>query len=931
MKKLLIFFIFPILLLATVPTYENVTQLYVATFNRAPDSAGIKYWVDDSHLSLEDIAKSFFDQSETQTLYPPSTSNRDFIVSVYHNLFNRDPDTKGLDYWKQQLDSGLVQRSVFILAVINGAKDTAEYGNDKTILNNKGLAGLYFALNNYNDTTLAKNILQSVTDSPSSVDTIKDKLYEDSGTSSTTSCIVDFLYFNGNRYTTCYVDMPIDTCKSIKNSDDESTWYGFPVKGDCLSLGYPEDSKDTTTGAGAYVYYGKWGLYGDDNGYININDSTIISQTGGEKSISDMIIDVPQDAIYGSENVRAGKLGTTDSDSLSSEYAMTDILDKLQKPITVKLPLAKNVNAGTDVAFEYIPAKGGYSTSGGDSPYIWMFDAKLSNNYAVGQIYNFTDTQIPSGLSLWGRIKDALNPINSIKDTYSFIQAKAMHRTMTNDGAFKIYYSVNFASFNDPTLTLVDLVRDGLTTAETKLKNMGFDFDSLHKPIPVVLVKSSLMSSSTYKAEQTKPTKFVTNKYPMIKVNTAELLKAKNNTKTADAMRSTLGHEFFHTVQSLYDPSWFNNSSSLFLSEMSSVWFEYIMSNNPATYSTDVARAYATFQNYGIDYKSFGKYTVWTKGHINSIQNLAYGASTFLLYLTVYTQNNSIVYDIWQNYKNGNTAIQSIDRALQDDASTDLSTMWRRFAKDFNTGFKNFPYKDRASWPQFDYSEILNAKFDMPFTKSFTMPPYSANSIYIGNANTKQGYDINITISQKGGSKYDGDAYIFDALDMTQLQKLNFDGKPVTFHIDKKPSKRSIVLINSGPTKMDVKLNIISDMKKFVAFTMQYSCHDSDNKEVCSVENDPDSDIIKITDSGIVSAFPDFENASGTISDNGAVDITESYNGSFFDEVIHLKGTVSSGTITGTSEGIYPCSGTYTGRYLDEDEALILIDKYKDE
>ncbi len=54
---------------ATEANRENVAKLYVATFDRAPDAAGLDYWV-NTPLSLEEIAQSSFDQDETKTLYP---------------------------------------------------------------------------------------------------------------------------------------------------------------------------------------------------------------------------------------------------------------------------------------------------------------------------------------------------------------------------------------------------------------------------------------------------------------------------------------------------------------------------------------------------------------------------------------------------------------------------------------------------------------------------------------------------------------------------------------------------------------------------------------------------------------------------------------------------------------------------------------------
>ncbi|MBL0721742.1 MAG: hypothetical protein JJV88_04100 [Sulfurovum sp.] len=52
----------------TKPELDNVTKLYIATFGRAPKKEGSNYWLYESKLNLEDIARSFFDQPETLKL-----------------------------------------------------------------------------------------------------------------------------------------------------------------------------------------------------------------------------------------------------------------------------------------------------------------------------------------------------------------------------------------------------------------------------------------------------------------------------------------------------------------------------------------------------------------------------------------------------------------------------------------------------------------------------------------------------------------------------------------------------------------------------------------------------------------------------------------------------------------------------------------------
>jgi len=142
----------------------EITKLYVATFNRAPDKSGIEYWI-ESKMAIEEIAMSFFDQAETKELYPSENKDALFIKSIYSNLFNREPDSEGWTYWINTITSGAISRSLFILAVINGAK-----GEDALILQNKQKVGEYFANKGLNDIDDAKSVISSITSNSSSVE-----------------------------------------------------------------------------------------------------------------------------------------------------------------------------------------------------------------------------------------------------------------------------------------------------------------------------------------------------------------------------------------------------------------------------------------------------------------------------------------------------------------------------------------------------------------------------------------------------------------------------------------------------------------------------------------------------------------------------------------------------------------------------------------
>lgn len=160
-------------------TDESVTRLYVATFNRAPDRAGLQYWVKNAfggHACLEDIASSFFEQPETRSKYPDGTDEEVFVRKVYENLFNREPDDEGLKYWVKELKNGHIFKSQFILAVINGALSPTGSVDDATILKHKMDVGLEFVDAGLNDTQKAKAVMEGVTKDPESIEEAERKI-----------------------------------------------------------------------------------------------------------------------------------------------------------------------------------------------------------------------------------------------------------------------------------------------------------------------------------------------------------------------------------------------------------------------------------------------------------------------------------------------------------------------------------------------------------------------------------------------------------------------------------------------------------------------------------------------------------------------------------------------------------------------------------
>jgi hypothetical protein len=140
--------------MATSTQINAITALYVGYFDRAPDPAGLQFWIDqiDNGREFNTIAADFAASPEAVALYPYLTtpdvsSPAVFVTNIYANLFGRTPDQEGLDFWTGVLEDGSVSVADMIEAIIMGARDDAAAGtSDKSVLDNKVEVGLDFAL-----------------------------------------------------------------------------------------------------------------------------------------------------------------------------------------------------------------------------------------------------------------------------------------------------------------------------------------------------------------------------------------------------------------------------------------------------------------------------------------------------------------------------------------------------------------------------------------------------------------------------------------------------------------------------------------------------------------------------------------------------------------------------------------------------------------
>jgi len=111
----------------------SVARLYYLLFDRTPDSDGMQFWTQALRegTSLEEIATSFVESNEFHATFGSFGSNETFLSKLYDQAFDRAPDPDGETYWASAMEHG-----ASIAAVVTAFANSDEYGariNDRLI------------------------------------------------------------------------------------------------------------------------------------------------------------------------------------------------------------------------------------------------------------------------------------------------------------------------------------------------------------------------------------------------------------------------------------------------------------------------------------------------------------------------------------------------------------------------------------------------------------------------------------------------------------------------------------------------------------------------------------------------------------------------------------------------------------------------------
>jgi subtilisin family serine protease len=123
-----------------IATRDDIAQIYIAGFLRGPELAGLNYWYGERR-SAQEVADVIFSLPIVKAIYPDTLSNTDFVTAIYRNVFGREPDSGGLNYWRTELANST--RGRLVLNMIRAGLGTPDGTAGKSYVVNRTEMALY--------------------------------------------------------------------------------------------------------------------------------------------------------------------------------------------------------------------------------------------------------------------------------------------------------------------------------------------------------------------------------------------------------------------------------------------------------------------------------------------------------------------------------------------------------------------------------------------------------------------------------------------------------------------------------------------------------------------------------------------------------------------------------------------------------------------
>ena len=131
--------------MAVIDYTNDIQKLYVAYFNRPADYEGLAFWntvLNNNGGNLAFVSATFAKSPE----YAEQNAGKSYfqiVNQIYQNLFNRDADVQGLEFWAARLREGTFTVDQIVKVIADNASDTD--AKDKTTYENKVAAAKAFS------------------------------------------------------------------------------------------------------------------------------------------------------------------------------------------------------------------------------------------------------------------------------------------------------------------------------------------------------------------------------------------------------------------------------------------------------------------------------------------------------------------------------------------------------------------------------------------------------------------------------------------------------------------------------------------------------------------------------------------------------------------------------------------------------------------
>ncbi|RJF97306.1 DUF4214 domain-containing protein [Noviherbaspirillum saxi] len=137
---------------------KKLIELYVAFFNRVPESDGLVFWIErfKAGQGIDQIAEEFYNAAilyPTLTGYSVGMSAAEFVRIIYRNVLGRSgataPPEQDVQFWADRVASGSATRGTLVRSMLDSAhtfQNDPTWGWVPSLLNNKYTVGHYFAV-----------------------------------------------------------------------------------------------------------------------------------------------------------------------------------------------------------------------------------------------------------------------------------------------------------------------------------------------------------------------------------------------------------------------------------------------------------------------------------------------------------------------------------------------------------------------------------------------------------------------------------------------------------------------------------------------------------------------------------------------------------------------------------------------------------------